>query len=110
MKFDRNINANGMGKYALIKLRNYPPSTQPIERTRVDTALAILQDLGMLDYGFVGTESEFMVIRLKDKYAQAPLCEYATAAELDGEWEYGKEVREMAARSGSASKWCKKPD
>lgn len=110
MKLDRNNNPGGKGKYALIKLRNYPASIRAIERGRVDMALAILQDVGMLDYGIPGTESEFMVIRLKDKYAQDALREYAVAAESDGEREYASEIDDMASRSGPASKWCKKPD
>jgi hypothetical protein len=109
MKLDRNNNPGGMGKYALIKLRNYPPSIRAIERARVDTALAILRDFKMLDYGNVGTESEFMVIRLKDRYAQEALWAYANEADKD-DHEYAGEIIEMANRSGPDSPFCKRPD
>lgn len=112
MKLDRNLNANGMGKYALLKLRKLeemrsgtfgelPPS--------VTAAIKLLEREGILDWGDA-PETEFFVIRLKDKYARGPLCEYATAAEMDGEWEYGKEVRELASRAGPAHPNCKRPD
>lgn len=106
---DRNVNADRRGKYALIKLRNYPPATRAIERGRVDMALAILQDFGMLDYGYVGTEGEFMVIRLKDAYAGEALEAYTNeAGKVDPE--YADEIREMADRSGPNNQWCKTPD
>ena len=114
MKLDRNINANGRGKYALLKLRKLDEYTsqEPFAELAKPIADAIktLEDAGILDWGIAGTEAEFMVIRLKDKYAQGALCDYATRAERDGEWEYGAEIRSMAARSGPSSPWCKKPD
>ena len=110
MKLDRNINPDGSGKYALLKMRNYPPRLNAQARARVDDALAILQDAKMLDYGMRGTESEFMVIRLKDKYARKALAEYAQAAADDGDVEYATEIMDMALRSGAFSRWCKKPD
>jgi hypothetical protein len=109
MKLDRNINSDGMGKYALIKLRNYPARLNAQGRARVDDALSILQDFKMLDFGNVGSESEFMVIKLKDKYARVALVAYSEAALLDDP-EYATEIAEMAERSGPASPWCKKPD
>lgn len=113
MRLDRNNSPTGMGKYALLKLRvlksicDHHDGRLP---QSLSEALALLEQADVVDYGLLGTDAEFMVIRLRDKYAQGPLCEYATAAELDGEWEYGKEIREMASRAGPASKWCKRPD
>ncbi len=114
MKLDRNILDNaGQGKYALIKLReleNYREQTTfgEIDSTIV-TALNILEKRGILDRGVVGTESEFMVIRLKDKYAYDALAAYADAAEID-DLEWADEVRSMLPRSGINSQWCKRPD
>ena len=86
MKLDRNLNANGKGKYALLNLRN-----------------------DRIEWGFVGASDEFFVIKLKDKYAQAALIAYADAAEHDDP-EWAKEVRELAQRSGKNHPLCKQPD
>ncbi len=114
MKLDRNILDNaGQGKYALIKLReleNYREQTTFGEiDPAVVAALDLLEKRGILDRGVVETESEFFVIRLKDRYARAALDAYAAAAfEIDPEW--AEEVRTLARRAGSASPWCKDPD
>lgn len=111
MKLDRN-NHNGMGKYALLKLRvlrdifdrhdgRLPQS--------LGEALALLEQAGVVDYGYRGTESEFMVIRLKDKYAAEALEGYANEAGKDDP-EYADDVRELADRAGPKSAWCKAPD
>ncbi|HEX5244082.1 MAG TPA: hypothetical protein VFW23_12530, partial [Tepidisphaeraceae bacterium] len=107
---DRSVNVEGMGKYALVKLRKLAEYRGGPHAPAIRDAINTLVERGILDWGARNTESEFFVIRLKDKYAQGPLCEYATAAENDGEWEYGKDVRDMALRACPASKWCKKPD
>lgn len=115
MKLDRNINGNGRGKYALLKLRKldeFTPPDDPFQQVASPIADAIktLEDAGILDWGITGTEAEFMLIRLRDKYAPGALYEYALAAERDGETEFAAEVRAMAHRSGLMSPWCKKPD
>ena len=109
MKLDRNINPDGSGKYALLKMRNFP-GPDDNRRLAVELALDELAKAGMLDYGQRGTESEFMVIRLKDKYSRKALAEYAQAAADDGEVEYATEIMDMALRAGAFSPWCKKPD
>jgi hypothetical protein len=109
MKLDRNINGDGLGKYALVQLRNRPVN-DPAALEAVDRALATLAENGVLDWGYTGSEGEFFVIRLKDKYASGPLAIYATACEMDGEWEFGREVRELASRAGPNSPFCKRPD
>lgn len=113
MRLDRNENPDGCGKYALLKLRrleNYRNGTFQALHPSIVKAIETLEREGILDWGARGTESEFMVIRLKDKYAQGALLEYAAAAERDGDTEWGQEIREMASRAGSNSQWCKKPD
>lgn len=104
MKLDRNINADGLGKYALLKLRNLRRGDPA-----VDAALRTLDEAGVLDWGNT-VDSEFFVIRLKDKYAAAALHTYAHHAVRDGEVEYGQEIMEMAKRSGEWHPNCKKPD
>ena len=113
MKLDRNIEFGGIGKYALLKLRKVKDhrggTFGEIRPKCIAVAFKVLERHGFLDWGHKNTESEFMVIRLKDKYAQAALTAYADAAEKDDP-EWATEVRELAARSGPASQWCKKPD
>lgn len=93
MKLDRNINTNGMGKYALIKLR-----VAPLPFKATDDGVIV--PFNAVDTG--GTpDTDFFVIRLKDKYAAPALHAYATAVLCDaiagqGDVEYGIEIRKMA--------------
>lgn len=107
MKLDRNINGNGLGKYTLIKWRSYDPKAEC--SAAIDAALRTLDEAGMLDIGNT-PETEFFVIRLKDKYAGGALHTYASYAVADGEVEYGQDVMAMAKRSGEWHPNCKKPD
>ena len=104
MKLDRNLNPDGRGKYALLKLRNLRDGD-----TAVDAALRTLDEAGILDWGNT-RESEFFVIRLKDQYADDALFRYALSARMDGEGDYAREVEEMAMRAGVNHPNCKKPD
>ncbi len=109
MKLDRNINPDGRGKYALVLMRNMPKPDAP-EYARVHNALNMLSADGMLDYGETGTEREFFVIRLRDRYARPALTAYAAGARLDLQEEYANEIFDMAERSGIFSPFCKVPD
>lgn len=114
MKMDRNLNADGLGKYAVINLRRLNATNGNIgafERwsPEVAQALKTLEDVGALEWGTVGTRDEFFLIKLKDKHAQAALLGYAASAEED-DFEWAEEVAEMARRSGRANQWCKSPD
>lgn len=102
MKLDRNINPDGRGKYALVRLRG---DLTDDERY----ALAILQGGGRLDWGRFGEPDEFWVIKLRDKYADAGLRGYADAARQD-DIEYAAEVDELVSRAGISSPFCKAPD
>jgi hypothetical protein len=86
MKLDRNVNANGQGKYALINLRT-----------------------NQVEWGCKGDKDEFFVIKLRDKNARIALLAYADSVACDDK-EFASEIRELAARSGSGSPYCKKPD
>jgi hypothetical protein len=114
MKLDRNINSNGRGKYALLKLRKLDEFTavdDPFQKVApaIVKAMAVLEGAGIIDWGIAGTEAEFMVIRLKDKYAGEALGAYAAAAVSDDP-EYAGEIRDMADRAGPNNPWCKTPD
>ena len=86
MQLDRNINANGYGKYALLNLRR-----------------------NKIEWGEVFGPDEFFVVKLKDKYAQAALNAYADAAQSDDP-EWAAEIRALADRSGPNHPLCKQPD
>lgn len=112
MKLDRNINANGMGKYALLKLRALETFRDQGAFGEVDPAIAnaihTLEEAGILDWGDK-PETEFFVIRLKDHYANHALTAYARIAEKFDP-EYAAEIFEMAGRAGQNSPFCKEPD
>lgn len=111
MKLDRNVNSDGRGKYALLKLRALKNATGS-DLKAAGEAFDTLARLGVLDWGNEGTESEFMVMRLKDKYAYRGLMGYFKAVTLedDCDFEYAQEILDMAKRAGPFSPWCKKPD
>lgn len=94
MKLDRNINPDGKGKYALLKQRELSHS----QSVHVSDAVDMLSECGIIDYG--GTpETDFFVIRLKDKYAAPALEAYANAALLDDQDEYAKEIFVLAHKA-----------
>lgn len=104
MKLDRDINETGKGKYALINMRKIEGDP----RTPQELAAAILAHPEAVEFGTVGTEGEFFVIKLKDAYAQDALHAYAVAAS-DDDNEYGLAVERLAMRAGPDSPFCKRP-
>lgn len=111
MKLDRNNNPDGKGKYALVKLRNFPKQSQMTDREQVFAALDTLATFGMLDYGST-PETEFMVMRLKDKFSMRGLMGYHHAITLEEkpDMEYAQEILDMAHRAGPNNPFCKLPD
>lgn len=113
MKLDRNIEDNlGRGKYAILKLREleqYSTGVFADLDTEIKAAIELLDRIGILDWGRVNSDSEFFLIRLKDKYANAALCAYADAASLD-DLEWAAEVEQLALRAGHLSPFCQLPD
>jgi len=89
MKLDRNIHKDGLGKYALIKLR----IDQPVSLQALPDHYRIAKDA--VDFGREGTGSDFFVIRLKDKYAAPALAAYAMAAYADDP-EFAMEVLNLS--------------
>ena len=115
MKLDRNIEGNeGRGKYALLMTRAIdrfrPHEPFGIVPQGIKNAIRTLEKRGIISWGEVGSEDEFFVIRLKDKYAAQALFAYAEAADEDGSREWASEVRDMAMRAGHAHPNCQKPD
>lgn len=128
MKMDRNINPNRRGKYALLKLRRLSEieawdggEGEALDRQAALDAIALLERAGILDWGLVGTDGEFFVIRLKDKYAGAAIEGYANAVAADArqepdvksskdKFQWSVEVLKLAERAGPLSPFCKQPD
>jgi len=107
MLLDRNVNLDGKGKYALVRLREIETGSE------AHALLLRLYELGCLDWGSRGKDDEFFVIKLKDQFSAPALEAYADAAldeaksKEDELWSY--QVRGLAERAKShASK--KYPD
>lgn len=113
MKLDRNINAGGLGKYAILLLRNLETFRAPGPfgelAPSIRDAIETLEKAGLIDWGITGTDKEFFLIRLKDKYAAEALSAYAFEARKD-DVEYADEISDMAERAGPNSPFCKRPD
>jgi hypothetical protein len=113
MKLDRNLPSNeGRGKYALLLLRKltaYEPADAFTSNPVMD-AIALLDKEGLIDWGDLGSESEFFVMRLKDRHAEPGLRAYAQDAWLHGDEEWAREVVEMAGRAGPNHPACRLPD
>lgn len=110
MRLDR---VNGKQKYGLIKVRKLDEYTTPGQagyghRAEIESALELLEQAGIIDWGAT-PETEFFVIRLKDNNAAAALYHYAKSAFLD-DAEYGRDVMDLAKRSGPMHPNCRKPD
>lgn len=114
MKLDRNINGNGRGKYALLKLRMLDDYTEQSAFGQlakpIADAIKTLEEAGILDWGVPETEAEFFVVRLRDRYAHTALFNYAQHAERDGQKEYAADIYGLARRAGRLSQFCKTPD
>lgn len=93
MKLDRNITVPRRGKYALILLRK-----STVNRCVVGAAKAANKPVEVeppaIDFGDTD-ETDFFVIRLKDRFAAKALRAYAYAAEND-DMEYANEVHKLA--------------
>lgn len=99
MKLDRNINPDGRGKYALLKLRR---QEKPVS-LKATTAAATLKDAGLLHFGNEGPGEQFFVLKYKDKFTAPALYAYAAAAfseaftlEEQGDAKQAVELREFA--------------
>lgn len=114
MKLDRNINGDGLQKYAAINLRKLnqlapAPGTSQRWAPEVEAALKTLSDVGVLEWGRTGEPDEFFLIKLKDKHAMAALMSYSHCIRKD-DLEFSEQVRELALRSGPMHPLCKNPD
>ena len=112
MKLDRNVPDGHGNKYGLIKNRRIEElrNNDGGAFDRSMNALLVLVDTGVLDWGCT-PETEFFVMRLKDRCARSALQAYADAARnLLGDLEYSGEVEALAQRAGVNHPNCKDPD
>lgn len=98
MRLDRNINPDGRGKYALIKLREIQPNFNPgLKKRAQEQKLGMVLDPKAVDFGDT-PETNFFVLRLKDKHAYVALMAYAASARQDDP-EYADDIRQLAKES-----------
>lgn len=97
MRLDRNSTEPRRGKYALLLLRDLDIPQELGVSEKIDTAIAVLEEHGIIDYGADG-DTDFFVIRLKDKYAAPALAAYAMAAYADDQ-EYAMEVLNLSKQA-----------
>lgn len=95
MKLDRNITNPRRGKYALIKLREVGTLIHKFIVHGSGYHFSVPEQA--VDFGDT-EDSDFFVMRLKDKYAGAALMAYAREAAKDDK-EYAEEVRELALKA-----------
>jgi hypothetical protein len=116
MKLDRNSRGDGRGKYGLIKNRRLeeilgpigPSPQDPTDPRQVRDALNVLAAAGVLDWGDK-PETEFFVMRLRDRFSHAALNAYAMEAEPH-DLEYAQQVASLCDRAGLNNPSCKDPD
>lgn len=108
MKLDRNLNADGHGKYGLILNRKLAIADKTEAGSDIAEAIRVLEEAGILDWGTT-PQTEFFVMRLKDRFAQPALNMYSQHA-MAGDMEYAAEVGKLAKRAGMSSPFCKDPD
>jgi hypothetical protein len=104
MLLDRNIpGRQGRGKYALLLIRNVMAQHDPA----VADAIHLLTEKGLLDFGN-RPDTDFFVIRLKDKYAWHALQSYAVEA-ADDDVEYAGQIYALAEKA-QRNPFKKRPD
>lgn len=100
MKLDRNLHPTGEGKYALLLIRKLNALAQEYGQglpDDVNRAIQTLKRNGLLDYGN-SDDTDFFVIRLKDKHAYPALKAYSLSAAGD-ESEWAREILDLAEKA-----------
>jgi hypothetical protein len=81
MKLDRNINSDGSGKYALVNLRKVRAlGDQSPLACQVANAIDLLEDSGLLSFGYESPDQQFFVLKYGDKFTASALRMYACEA------------------------------
>jgi hypothetical protein len=77
MELTRNLTPDGTQKYAIVRLDKINQLNPSFERGEIDGALRILEENGVLEYGRKGTNGEFFVLKLQDRFTAGALERYA---------------------------------
>lgn len=109
MKLDRNTNPAGIGKYALIHVRELTPECKEglIQSKRCEVSCGIVLPVKAISLG-KEPDAQFFVLKYSDKFAAAALFAYSEAVheeagnlrqqgkveEADGLSEYAKQIYE----------------
>lgn len=110
MKLDRaDPSRGGVGKYAVLNLRKVDCLGQT-DKVNAQLAMITLHEIGVLNYGLVGSEHEFFVLMLKDIHAEPALRAYANSAGKFRDMEYAVDVDRLADRAGGNHPLHKLPD
>lgn len=94
MKLDRNVNPDGLGKYALIELRKLH-TAEKVQLTRKTTDESDEISLPRRAVNFGGPD-QFFVIKYKDRFALAAMEAYAEAVRT---YAYHEEVDDDKIKS-----------
>ena len=97
MRLDRNTNPDGTGKYALIKLRLDPLIASVDVNQKGGPVDCLCVDKRAVDIGST-PDTEFFVIRLKDKYAANALQAYAVSCKAEDP-EFSRDIKELAMKA-----------
>lgn len=83
MKLDRNINQDGRGKYALVRLRNRVQYVRVGDYGTISSEVLIkaLADAGFIHFGNEGPGEQFFVMKYKDRFTHYALRSYANHVE-----------------------------
>lgn len=95
MRLDRNITSPRRGKYALIKLR----VDDVTPRLKIPNLVTVAVAVEAIDLGDTH-ESDFFVIRLRDKYAANALHAYSASCRADDP-EFSREVLDLANKAAA---------
>lgn len=100
MRLIRNTTEDGRCKYALVRMDKIP-ALHGMEQDRIKAALAVLEELEVLEYAGKGDPEEAFVIKLKDVNAPAALLAYAEAARVgtDRDKELSDDVFDLIGRA-----------
>jgi len=104
-----------LGKYAVLNLRRLrekcssSSSFDEVSSMEVFDAVRVLDQAGLLEWGVAGSVDEFFLIKLRDIHSQPALLAYASSASTV-DVVYGREIQELASRSGHRSPYAKLPD
>jgi hypothetical protein len=107
MTLIRNQTTDGTCKYALVRLDKIKEKFPNISKEDILKMFGFMANY--IEIGEPQSEEEFFAIKLKDVASTPALVSYSDAIARQGYEQMGKEVLELAQRSGENSPFCHKP-